>query len=231
LGEVAVLVARFAALSVATEFRRSNEYEAQLADLEGALERLPEPLYEVLTLRGLKRRPNEEAARALGVHRNTVSRRYMAGIRWLHSYLNQPRPVPVLRVVDWRDWALTNVEEVADAYESVAMPGSGRPVQIPLEVDERILELHCAGSTEREIVAVLNAELPRSDGREWTRSSVRSVLRRYDAPRRPRGRRRARGSYAPGDITKSNYREIEFGQRLCDPKQLMAAAGPRRRRE
>jgi hypothetical protein len=229
LGEVAVLVARFAALSVATQWRRSSEFEAELADLEGAHERLPEPMYEVLTLRGLKRRLNEEAARVLGVHRNTVSRRYMAGIRWVHAYLNEPRPSPVLRVVDWRDWALTNVAEVADTFEGALAPWPGRPIEIPLEVDPRILELHCTGSTERQIVATLNTEVTRADGRRWTRSSVRSVLRRYNAPRRPRGRRRARGTYRPGDVTRSDYREIEFGQPLCDPKQLLAAASPRRR--
>jgi hypothetical protein len=224
LAEVAVLIARFAALSVATEWRRSAAIEAELADLEGALERVPERFYEVLVLRGLKRRLNVEAARILGVHRNTASRRYMAGIRWMHRYLNHPVALPALRHVDWRDWALSNSEEVAEAFESPGIPGPGRPAQIPFEVDKRILELHCGGSTEREIVAALNAAFPRTEGRAWTRASVRSVLRRYNAPRRPRGRRRARGSMSFGDVEKPNYREIEFGQPLCDPSKLLANA-------
>jgi hypothetical protein len=175
---------------------------------------------QVLELRGLKRLTNAEAARELGVHRNTVSRRYMAGLRWVRSYLNDPTDVPVLRAVGWREWAQMNVDRVLGDFESRS-GGPGRPASISPEVDELVLRLHCGGATERTIVAALNDELPRAD-RRWTRSSVRSVLRRYDAPRRSRGRRRTRGFYGLGDITQPDYREIEFGEALCDPDELLA---------
>jgi hypothetical protein len=149
----------------------------------------------------------------LGVHPNTVSRRYMAGIRWLHDYLNHPRALPVLRAVDWRDWALGNVEEVAERFEGTAAPGPGRPARISFAIDERIPELHCRGSTERDIVGLLNVEFARTDGRPWTRSSVRSVLRRYNAPRRPRGRRRTRGCTVPATSRRPTTERLNVGSR------------------
>lgn len=196
--------------------------EAQLADLEQALERVPASLYEALTLRGLEQRTNVEAARAVGVHPNTMSRRYMNGLRWLVDYLNEPRTLVQRRAVSWRAWATANVEAVLAAVEDDARPGPGRPPQISLAVDERALRLHCAGSTERAIVDALNLEFPRSGGRQWTRSSVRSILRRYRAPKRPPGRRPAPGRYRFGDVTQPTYREVEFGEPLCDPDELLA---------
>jgi hypothetical protein len=223
--EVALVVSRFAAsaaLVERTDRRKASMIEAQLADIEGGLERIPDVLYEALTLRGLKRHTNVDAAQATGVHPNTMSRRFMRGLRWLTDYLNDPCPLERLREVEWRSWAAEYSQSVLDAVEREEQGGPGRPPEIAREVDERVLGLHCAGSSERSIVEVLSREFPRADGREWSRSSVRSVLRRYRAPTRPRGRRVRRGHYRPGDITQPNYREIEFGEPLCDPEELLS---------
>jgi hypothetical protein len=218
--DVEQLVQHFAELAAASE-RGFKRVDAELSDLEVALGRIPDHLYEALTLRGLKQLTNVEAAREARVHRNTMSRHYVAGLRWLRTFTENPRRLPQRRSVDWREWAQTNDDDMSGASEQAAkVSSSGRPPQIPREVDGRVLRLHCAGSTEREIARTLNAELPRPAGDSWTRSSVRSVLRRYGAPKRPRGRRPQLGTHRVG---RSNYREIEFGEPLCDPDELLLA--------
>jgi Sigma-70, region 4 len=229
-GELAVLVGRYAALAAAIEGgldrRRGAMLEAQLADVEEALARLPKPLYEAVTLRGLLRLTNTEAAKRLGVHPNTTSRRYMRAVRWLTDYLNGPRSVEPIRELAWREWARKDVDRARMALEDGQAPGPGRPIVISRTVDETVLRLHCAGSTERNIVQELNRKHPREGGREWTRASVRSVLKRYRVPKRPRGRRRTPARYYLGDFTKSDYREIEFGEHFCDPEALLLLRSP-----
>jgi hypothetical protein len=221
LGEVARLLARYAAIAVAVESRPGSNEAGQLADIDVALSRLPEREFQVLELRGLKRLTNVEVAQVFSVHPNTASRRYMTALRSVHASLNGVSSTPVIRSVEWREWAGSNVERVLTDFDSSRPGGPGRPPTISREMDELVLRLHCAGAKEREIVDVLQREFPREDNGAWTRSSVRSVLRRYHAPRRPRGPRPRRGSYRPGDVTRANYREIELGEPFCDAEALL----------
>jgi hypothetical protein len=217
--DVERLVQHFAALAVASERERFKWVDAELSDLEDALGRIPDHLYEALTLRGLKRLTNVEAAREARVHRNTMSRHYVAALRWLRTFMEDPPRLPRRRSVDWREWAQTSDEDILEDLEPATRDSSlGRPTQISPKVDERVLKLHCGGSTEREIARTLNVEFPLPDDRSWTRSSVRSVLRRYQAPKRPRGRRPQPGMFRAG---RSDHREIEFGEPLCDPRELL----------
>lgn len=186
--------------------------EAKLADLEVGLERLQNDLYAAATFRGLWGLTNVKAAEMLGLHRNTTSRHYTRAIRWLTEYLNKPEPIAPVRELGWRAWARADAEHAREVAEDGHAPGAGRPVEIPIGVDETVLRLHCGGSTEQEIAQALNRTQPRED-RQWTRASVRSVLTRYQVPKRPRGRRRVPGSYRPGDFTRPDYREIEYGLR------------------
>jgi hypothetical protein len=222
--EVDRLIKRFAALAVAVERsldrRRTSMIETQLADLEVGLERMQMRPYALATLRGLWGLTNVEAARLLGVHPNTASRHYVSAVRWLTEYLNKPEPLAPVRELSWRAWARANAERVRESLEDRHAPGPGRPVKMSIAVDETVLRLHCGGSTEREIAETLNRRHPRED-RQWTRASVRSVLKRYQVPRRPRGRRRPRGSYRPGDFTRPDYREVEFGEPFCEPEALL----------
>jgi hypothetical protein len=220
--EIATLLARYAALAVAVERRPGSPEGVALVDIDEALARIPERLFQVLELRGLKRLTNAESARELGVHPNTTSRRYMTALSWIRSYLNGAIDAPTLRELSWREWAKTNVEYVLEDFLEPPSGGPGRPASISLAVDELVLRLHCRGVTQRMICATLNERFPRADGRTWSRSSVRSVLHRYDAPQRARGRRPRPGTYRPGDITQPNYREVEFGEALCDPDELLA---------
>src|SRR5207342_367011 len=108
---------------------------------------------------------NVEAAREARVHPNTMSRHYQAALRWLGTFADGPESVPQRRSVDWREWAQTNDQGILDALEHPAnVAAAGRPVQISREIDVRVLKLHCAGSTEREIAGALNTAFPRADG-------------------------------------------------------------------
>jgi hypothetical protein len=213
-------------MAVLVEQRPGSMMAAELADLDDGLARIPEAFFSVLELRSLKRLSNREAASELGVHQNTASRRFMDAVTWLTDYLNGRLAAPEIRSVNWRQWVSGNAAEVLERLEESRAGRSGRRPSFPPEVDARIVVMHCAGATERSICAALNSEFPRADGSTWTRSSVRSVLRRYNAPRRPRGRRPAKGGYRPGDITQTNYGEIEFGEPLCDPWILLQQRPP-----
>jgi hypothetical protein len=208
-------------MAVAVAGYPGSREAAILMDLDEGLERIPESYFQVLELRGLRGLANQEAAEVLGVSPNTMSRRYNGGVRWLIDYLHDPKTSAPVRQLDWREWALTNVQEVLEGLELKRPPGPGRPPTISSEIDERVLRLHCAGSSERAIAERLNDEYPRGDETPWTRSSVRSVLNRYAAPRRPRGRRRTPGTYRPGDITRPDYLEIEVGRDFCEPDALL----------
>jgi hypothetical protein len=154
-----------------------------------------------------------------------VSRRYNAALSWLHTYLQTREPHPVLRELTWREWAQGNAERVLADMQDGGAGGPGRPASISDEVDKLVLQLHASGLTQREIAARLNTRFPRAT--DWTRSSVRSVLKRYSAPQRPRGPKPSKGRYSPGDVTRTDYREVEFGESLYDPDGLRAR-NPRR---
>jgi predicted DNA-binding protein (UPF0251 family) len=218
---VAETIARFPALTRYAETEPDSHVATRLADIEEALERMPEDMVDVLRLRGLQRMRNADAALTLGVHRNTTSRRYMRGLRWAVEYLNKRPPMERIRELKWRDWVHATVAVPPPLELRKAKARRGRSPSISADVDLRVLELHCSGTTERDIATALNAEFRRTDGRRWTRDSVRSVLRRYEAPVRPPGPRPTSGRYNLGDVTRSDYGEIEFDIPLCTPEELL----------
>jgi hypothetical protein len=181
VSDVALLLKRYAGMAAAVEGpgRRGGALvEIQLVDIEDGLARLPAPLYEVVTLRGLLALTNGEAALRLGLHRNTVSRRSNRALHWLASYLRGGESRSPIRELKWRSWATSDAERALESLDDRPAPGPGRPPAIPPAIDEVVLRLHATGWTEREIAQVLLQEHPRPDGRSWTRASVRSVLKR-----------------------------------------------------
>jgi|GEM_PF-4846388 len=80
-----------------TARRPGTSIHLRLLDLERALDRLPQPEFDVLQSVGLNRRGKAETAKALGVAERTVYNRWTKAIRWLTEYMNRPDARPPLR--------------------------------------------------------------------------------------------------------------------------------------
>jgi DNA-binding CsgD family transcriptional regulator len=209
---------------------RGGDVEEELRWLEVALARLPERMYEVLRLRVREGLTNRQSAARLGVHPNTASRRYLAGVAWLAGFLTAPELGPALRRLDWREAVRdlpppprSRLPEKARAGRGRA--GGGRPRRIPVAIDVEVVRCYCAGLTQQEIADRLNARTVPAVGREWRRSSIRTILRRYNVRTRPRGRRLERASspgVSPGRV---DYRHAVFGEPLCDADELLRRGG------
>jgi hypothetical protein len=192
--------------------------------LEAVLGRLPVKLYEVLRLRAREGLTNRAAAARLGVHPNTASRRYLAGLSWLAAFLNAPEVCPAVRTLDWRE-SVPDLQPVP-LSELRRMPArGGRPRRIPLAVDVEVVRLYCAGLTQQEIADRLNERGVEPVGREWRRSSIRTILRRYGVPVRPSGRRFNPDRANPGVVARPDYPTVMFGEPMCDADALLRRAG------
>lgn len=196
----------------------------ELALLTAGLVRMPEPLYQVVRLREFEHLRNNEAAARLGVHRNTASRRYLRGLDWLAGYCRAPdsllRPLRKLEI------------PVAPPNREVGRSGPlgssrrrGRPQRIPLWVDVEVVRAYCAGQTQQEIADRLNVEGIDAVGSEWRRSSIRTILSRYNVPRRPSGRRMTQVGYSPGTGKRVDYENTMRGTPICDADALLRKAG------
>jgi hypothetical protein len=204
----------------------TSAVESELRWLEAALARMPEPLYEVLWLRTMLGLSNLEIAARLGRHSNTTSRRFHAALAWLAGFLNSPEISPPLRKLDWRRTVPDSPPTVPVSTSRKVVDRGGRPQRIPLALDIKVVRLYCMGLTQQEIADRLNEAGVPAVGREWRRSSIRTILRRYGAPARPPGRRFKPERMGLGSITgRVDYRTTMFGEPLCDADALLRRRG------
>lgn len=190
--------------------------------LEAALARMPTSQYQAVRLRSIGQLSNQDAAERLGVHKNTASRRYLAGLDWLVAFISHPDTRQPLRKISWR--AAVPLEGPA---EDAPPPAGrrGRPQRIPLVVDVEVVRAYCAGQTQQEIADHLNARRISAVGKLWRPSSIRSILRRYNVPTRPRGRRFNPNAYQTNAAARVDYENTLRGTPLCDADELLRQAG------
>ena len=94
---------------------REGSLRTRLLDLERAIERLPDDLYQAIEAVALDGLDVEEAASWLDVHANTVRNRYRRAVRVMTEYLNGERSLGPRRIRRaWRS-ELQAIESIAEA--------------------------------------------------------------------------------------------------------------------
>ncbi|MDQ3670837.1 MAG: sigma-70 family RNA polymerase sigma factor [Actinomycetota bacterium] len=101
-----------------TRGQAESSLRVRMLDLERAIERLPDDLYESLEALALDELSSEEAGPWLGVHPNTVRNRYRRAITALTAYLNGETPLAPRRPRrSWRS-GLRAVESITLAVRA-----------------------------------------------------------------------------------------------------------------
>jgi DNA-directed RNA polymerase specialized sigma24 family protein len=187
-----------------------KDLAARLLDLDIALAQLPEPAFEILTLRGLQDLDVHDTAEALAISQSAVTRRYRHALEQLATLMNEPpRTAPTRTDTGWWEW----VQQEPTARETSTRTAAGRPVQTGQAVEERIVVLACAGTTQREIA--------KAEG--VPRATVQSVLRRYAVPKPPRGQRPKATNYSAGQVSRPDYPLLMGEGQYCAPAELIRA--------